>query len=302
MRRCRSDRGRAPSPALRPCPCAACAARPGRARSPNGESVLTLQTRDDVRNLAIIAHVDHGKTTLVDAMLWQSGIFRANEHVNERVMDSIDLEREKGITIMAKNTAVHYLGTRINIVDTPGHADFGGEVESTLAMVDGVMLLVDASEGPLPQTRFVLKKALEANLPPIVCINKIDRPDARVGAVLDEIYDLFIDLDAREDQLDFPVVYTNARAGIATRDLQQPAENLKPLFDLIVQALPGPAGDIQAPTQFQANNLDYNDYVGRLAVGRIKNGTLAVGNYTLCRMDGTQQPVKVTQVYGWEGL
>src|SRR5206468_1665883 len=240
--------------------------------------------------------------TLVDGLLHQSGIFRANERVAERVMDSLDLERERGITILAKNTTVHYGNVKINIVDTPGHADFGGEVERTLAMVDGVMLLVDASEGPLPQTRFVLKKALEANLPPIVCINKIDRPDARVGAVLDEIYDLFIDLDASEDQLDFPVVYTNARAGIATRDLKQPSENLKPLFDLIVQALPGPAGDIQGPTQFQANNLDYNDYVGRLAVGRIKNGTLAVGNYTLCRMDGTQQPVKVTQVYGWEGL
>ena len=262
----------------------------------------TTTRRDDIRNIAIIAHVDHGKTTLVDGLLHQSGIFRANERVAERVMDSLDLERERGITILAKNTTVHYGNVKINIVDTPGHADFGGEVERTLAMVDGVMLLVDASEGPLPQTRFVLKKALEANLPPIVCINKIDRPDARVGAVLDEIYDLFIDLDAREDQLDFPVVYTNARAGIATRDLQQPAENLKPLFDLIVQALPGPAGDIQGPTQFQANNLDYNDYVGRLAVGRIKNGTLAVGNYTLCRMDGTQQPVKVTQVYGWEGL
>ncbi len=262
----------------------------------------TTTRRDDIRNIAIIAHVDHGKTTLVDGLLHQSGIFRANEKVAERVMDSLDLERERGITILAKNTTVHYGNVKINIVDTPGHADFGGEVERTLAMVDGVMLLVDASEGPLPQTRFVLKKALEANLPPIVCINKIDRPDARVGAVLDEIYDLFIDLDAREDQLDFPVVYTNARAGIATRDLKQPSENLKPLFDLIVQALPGPAGDIQGPTQFQANNLDYNDYVGRLAVGRIKNGTLAVGNYTLCRMDGTQQPVKVTQVYGWEGL
>ena len=262
----------------------------------------TPTRRDDIRNIAIIAHVDHGKTTLVDGLLHQSGIFRANERVAERVMDSLDLERERGITILAKNTTVHYGNVKINIVDTPGHADFGGEVERTLAMVDGVMLLVDASEGPLPQTRFVLKKALEANLPPIVCINKIDRPDARVGAVLDEIYDLFIDLDASEDQLDFPVVYTNARAGIATRDLKQPSENLKPLFDLIVQALPGPAGDIQGPTQFQANNLDYNDYVGRLAVGRIKNGTLAVGNYTLCRMDGTQQPVKVTQVYGWEGL
>ncbi|HYY24896.1 MAG TPA: translational GTPase TypA [Candidatus Udaeobacter sp.] len=258
--------------------------------------------RHDVRNIAIIAHVDHGKTTLVDALLHQSGIFRANEQVAERVMDSLDLERERGITILAKNTTITYGNIKINIVDTPGHADFGGEVERTLAMVDGVMLLVDASEGPLPQTRFVLKKALEAKLPPIVCINKIDRLDARVAAVLDEIYDLFIDLDASEDQLDFPVVYTNARAGIATRDLKQPSGNLKPLFDLIVEALPGPVGDAQAPAQFQANNLDYNDYVGRLAVGRVKNGRLATGTYTLCRVDGTQQAVKVTRVYGWQGL
>jgi GTP-binding protein len=258
--------------------------------------------RDDIRNIAIIAHVDHGKTTLVDAMLRQSGIFRANEQVVDRVMDSLDLERERGITIMAKNTTIYYHDIKINIVDTPGHSDFGGEVERTLAMVDGVMLLVDASEGPLPQTRFVLKKALEAKLPPIVCINKIDRPDARVAAVLDEIYDLFIDLDAAEDQLDFPVVYSNARAGTATRDLKQPAENLQALFDLIIETLPGPIVDPGAPTQFQANNLDYNDYVGRLAVGRIKNGTLAPGTYTLCRVDGTQQPVKVTQVYGWRGL
>jgi GTP-binding protein len=269
-------------------------------------NMMMLQTehsrRDAIRNIAIIAHVDHGKTTLVDGMLRQSGIFRANEQVADRVMDSMDLERERGITIMAKNTTVHYRGVKINIVDTPGHADFGGEVERTLAMVDGVMLLVDASEGPLPQTRFVLKKALEAKLPPIVCINKIDRPDARVAAVLDEIYDLFIDLDATEDQLDFPVVYTNARAGTATRDLQQPGQDLKPLFDLIVRTLPGPAFDPSAPTQFQANNLDYNDYVGRLAIGRLKNGKLAVGNYTLCRADGTQRAVKITQVLGWQGL
>src|SRR5512145_618966 len=191
--------------------------------------------RQDIRNIAIIAHVDHGKTTLVDGLLHQSGIFRANEHVAERVMDSMDLERERGITIMAKNTSIRYQNVKINIVDTPGHADFGGEVERTLAMVDGVMLLVDASEGPLPQTRFVLKKALEARLTPIVCINKIDRPDARVAAVLDEIYDLFIDLDANEEQLDFPIVYTNARAGTATRDLKTPGEDLQPLFDLIVE-------------------------------------------------------------------
>ena len=261
-----------------------------------------LTRRDDLRNIAIIAHVDHGKTTLVDALLHQSGIFRANEHVAERVMDSMDLERERGITIMAKNTSIHYGNVKINIVDTPGHADFGGEVERTLAMVDGVMLLVDASEGPLPQTRFVLKKALEANLPPIICINKIDRPDARVAEVLDEIYDLFIDLDATEDQLDFPVVYTNARAGTATRDLKQAGENLKPMFELIVQALPGPIVDPRAVTQFQANNLDYSDYVGRLAVGRVKNGTLAPGQYTLCRVDGKQENIKITQVYGWQGL
>ncbi|MGE5217881.1 MAG: translational GTPase TypA [Chloroflexota bacterium] len=262
----------------------------------------TPSRRPDIRNIAIIAHVDHGKTTLVDAMLRQSGIFRANEQVADRVMDSMDLERERGITIMAKNTTIRYGEVKINIVDTPGHADFGGEVERTLAMVDGVMLLVDASEGPLPQTRFVLKKALEAKLPPIVCINKIDRPDARVAAVLDEIYDLFIDLDASEDQLDFPIVYTNARAGTATRDLKVPGEDLKPLFDLIVETLPGPAFDPSATTQFQANNLDYNDYVGRLAIGRLKNGDLSVGNYTLCRVDGTQHAVKITQVFGWQGL
>src|SRR5690242_7118050 len=202
-------------------------------------TVLARQRRHALRNIAIIAHVDHGKTTMVDAMLHQSGIFRANEHVVERVMDSFALERERGITILAKNTAVGYRGVKINIVDTPGHADFGGEVERTLAMVDGVMLLVDASEGPLPQTRFVLKKALEAGLPPIVCINKIDRSDARPAEVLDEIYDLFIDLDATEDQLDFPIVYSNARAGVAMRDLKRPAENLQALFELIVEALPG---------------------------------------------------------------
>jgi GTP-binding protein len=259
--------------------------------------------RDDIRNIAIIAHVDHGKTTLVDAMLHQSGIFRANEQVMERVMDSFALERERGITILAKNTAVTYGGVKINIVDTPGHADFGGEVERTLAMVDGVMLLVDASEGPLPQTRFVLRKALEAELPPIVCINKIDRADARVGAVVDEIYELFIDLGASDEQIDFPVVYTNARAGTATRDLSQPGTDLRPLFDLIVAALPGPLGDPNAPAQFQANNLDYNDYVGRLAIGRVRSGSLEAGGlYMLCRDDGAQQPVKITQIYSWHGL
>ncbi len=261
------------------------------------------QTRDDIRNIAIIAHVDHGKTTLVDAMLHQSGIFRSNEHVAERVMDSNALERERGITILAKNTAIEYGGVKINIVDTPGHADFGGEVERALAMVDGVMLLVDASEGPLPQTRFVLKKALEAGLPPIVCINKIDRPDARIAAVLDEVYDLFIDLDATEEQLDFPVVYTNARAGIAKRALTDASENVRPLFELILSALPGPQVDAEGPPQFQCNNLDYDNYVGRLAIGRIKNGSLkSAGNYAWMRADGATSIVKITQIYSWHGL
>ncbi|MCH7570557.1 MAG: GTP-binding protein, partial [Deltaproteobacteria bacterium] len=259
--------------------------------------------RQDIRNIAIIAHVDHGKTTLMDAILHQSGIFRANEQVMERVMDSFELERERGITILAKNTAINYAGVKINIVDTPGHSDFGGEVERTLAMVDGVLLLIDASEGPLPQTRFVLKKALELELPPIICINKIDRSDARIREVLDEIYGLFIDLDASEAQLDFPVVYTNARAGTATCDLRKTSDNLGPLFDLIVQKLPGPRADPNAPTQFQVNNLDYNDYIGRLGIGRVSNGTLMTGGlYTLCRADGSQVPSKVTQLFGWHGL
>ena len=262
-----------------------------------------LSRRQDIRNIAIIAHVDHGKTTLVDGMLHQTGIFRPNEQVMERVMDSFELERERGITILAKNTCVEYAGVKINIVDTPGHADFGGEVERTLAMVDGVLLLVDASEGPLPQTRFVLKKALELELPPVVCINKIDRADARIREVLDEIYGLFIDLDATEDQLDFPVVYTNARAGTATRDLKENSDNLVPLFDLILQSLPGPLVDLDAPVQFQVNNLDYNDYIGRLGIGRVSNGTLKAGGlYTLCRGDGSQLPIKVTQLFGWHGL
>ncbi len=259
--------------------------------------------REDIRNVAIIAHVDHGKTTLVDAMLHQSGIFRAGAHVIERVMDSFDLERERGITILAKNTAVDYGGVKINIVDTPGHADFGGEVERTLGMVDGVMLLVDASEGPLPQTRFVLRKALEAGLPPIVCVNKIDRADARPQEVLDEVYGLFIDLDATEEQLDFPVVYTNARVGTATTDLGQPGENLRPLFELIVGALPGPVVDPDAPTQFQVYNLDYNDYVGRLAIGRLRHGSLAANTwYALCHAGGEPKPIKTTQLFVWRGL
>jgi len=267
------------------------------------ESPLTQHTRDDVRNLAIIAHVDHGKTTLVDAMLWQSGIFRENEHVADRVMDSIDLEREKGITIMAKNTAIYYKGVHINIVDTPGHADFGGEVERTLKMVDGVLLLVDASEGPLPQTRFVLRKALEASLTPIVVINKIDRPDARINEVLDEVYDLFIDLEAHEDQLDFPVLYCNARAGRCRKTPDGPDEMLVPLFDEIVRTVPAPVYDPAMPLQMQFNTLDYDDYVGRLAIGRIFNGRVKKAQEAaLCRRDGTVDAVKVSLLYGYEGL
>jgi GTP-binding protein len=261
------------------------------------------ETRKDIRNLAIIAHVDHGKTTLVDAMLWQSGIFRANEYVVERVMDSIDLEREKGITIMAKNTAVTYRGTRINIVDTPGHADFGGEVERTLKMVDGVMLLVDASEGPLPQTRFVLRKALEAGLPPIVVINKIDRPDARIHEVLDEVYDLFIDLDAAEEQLGFPVFYCNARKGLCRTSPDGPDEPLIPLFEAILQTIPPPVYDPSCPLQLLVTSLDYDDYVGRLLIGRIVNGKIRKSqDVSLCRLDGAQVAAKVTGLYGYQGL
>ena len=259
--------------------------------------------REDIRNVAIIAHVDHGKTTLIDALLKQSGTFRDNEQVAERVMDSFALERERGITILAKNAALLYRGVKINFVDTPGHADFGGEVERSLAMVDGVMLLVDASEGPLPQTRFVLKKALESGLSSIVCINKIDRRDARVSAVLDAIYDLFIDLDASDEQLAFPVVYTNARAGIAKRDLDEEGHNLQPLFDLIISALPGPAYALAGPVQFHVNNLDYNEYIGRIAIGRIIQGELqSTAAYTLCRDDGSRVPCKVAQLYSWQGL
>jgi GTP-binding protein len=261
------------------------------------------QRNDAIRNVAIIAHVDHGKTTLVDAMLWQSGIFRENQAVAERVMDSIDLEREKGITIMAKNTAVTYRGTRINIVDTPGHADFGGEVERTLKMVDGVMLLVDASEGPLPQTRFVLRKALEAGLPPIVVINKIDRSDARPAAVLDEIYDLFIDLDAEEAQLDFPVLYCNARRGTCRASADGPDESLEPLFEAILRTVPAPVFDPRSPLQLLVTNLDYDDYVGRLAIGRVFNGDVVRGGeVALCRRDGTVAPGRVAAIFGYEGL
>src|SRR6059058_3234394 len=255
------------------------------------------------RNVAIIAHVDHGKTTLVDAVLRQSGTFRANERVAERAMDSNELERERGITILAKNTAVHYNDILINIVDTPGHADFGGEVERTLSMVDGVLLLVDASEGPLPQTRFVLRKALEAGLPPIVVINKIDRPDARAGEVLNEIYDLFIDLDANEDQLDFPVLYTNARVGTATRDPAGAGDDLRPLFDAVVEHVPPPRGNPDAPLQLLVANLDSSDYVGRIAVGRIFNGRVKVGDpVAVCKLDAAVQETKVTKLYAFDGL
>ena len=257
----------------------------------------------NTRNIAIIAHVDHGKTTLVDAMLRQSGIFRANEEVAERVLDSNELERERGITILAKTTGVRYNGTKINIVDTPGHSDFGGEVERALKIVDGVMLLVDASEGPLPQTRYVLMKALEAKLPPVVVINKIDRPDARIQEVLNEIYDLFIDLDATEDQLDFPVVYTNAKAGIAKLDPIGNGDNLQPLFDTIVDHIPPPSGDSSATLQLLVANLDYSDYLGRLAIGRVFNGTLRHGDEVgIVKLDGTLQKTRITKLYSFEGL
>jgi GTP-binding protein len=257
----------------------------------------------EIRNIAIIAHVDHGKTTLVDAMLRQSGTFRANENVMERVMDSNELERERGITILAKNTAVFYHGTKINIVDTPGHSDFGGEVERALKMVDGVMLLVDASEGPLPQTRYVLGKALEAKLPPIVVINKIDRSDARPQEVLNEIYDLFIDLDAAEEQLEFPVLYTNAKAGTASRDVKGGGEDLQPLFDAIVNTIPAPQGDTAGPLQILVANLDYSDYLGRLAIARVFNGAMHTGeDVAIAKLDGTLQKTRITKLFSFTGL
>ncbi len=256
-----------------------------------------------IRNIAIIAHVDHGKTTLVDAMLWQSGVFRENEAVVDRVMDSNDLEREKGITILAKNTAVRFGDYKINIVDTPGHADFGGEVERTLKMVDGVMLLVDASEGPLPQTRFVLKKALELGLPPIVVVNKIDRKDARVQEVLNEIYDLFIDLDATEEQLEFPVLYTIARDGICRLEPEGEDHKLEPLFNQIIKTIPAPRYDPAMPLQMLVLNLDYSDYVGRLAIGRIMNGTVQPRqDVGLARHDGTIVRTRVSILYAFDGL
>jgi GTP-binding protein len=257
----------------------------------------------NIRNIAIIAHVDHGKTTLVDAMLKQSGIFRANEEVVERVMDSNDLERERGITILAKNTALFFQNTKINIVDTPGHSDFGGEVERALRMVDGVVLLVDASEGPLPQTRYVLQKALAAKLPPVIVLNKIDRADARPSEVLDEIYDLFIDLDATEDQLDFPVVYTNAREGVAHQKLGDASRDLLPLFETIVKHIPAPAGDPEGVLQVQVMNLDYSDFLGRIAIGRVFNGTLRRGEEVgISKLDGSLQSTRITKLYTFRGL
>jgi len=263
-----------------------------------------VERRDSIRNIAIVAHVDHGKTTLVDAMLWQSGAFRANQDVGERVMDSNDLEREKGITILAKNTAIRYGDTKINIIDTPGHADFGGEVERGLTMVDAVVLLVDSSEGPLPQTRFVLRKALEAQLPVILVINKVDRPDARIAEVLDETYALFLDLDATEEQIDFPIVYTNARAGHASNDgPDQLHENLEPLFDTILKHVPAPEHDPEHPLQALVTNLDASPYMGRLALCRIHHGTMRKGETVAwCRADGTIENVKLTELYITEEL
>jgi len=256
-----------------------------------------------IRNIAIIAHVDHGKTTLVDAMLRQSGTFRSNEALVERVMDSNELERERGITILAKNTAILYHDVKINIVDTPGHSDFGGEVERALKMVDGVMLLVDASEGPLPQTRYVLGKALEAQLPPILVINKIDRSDARPQEVLNEVYDLFIDLDAKEEQLDFPVLYTNAKSGTASADIKGGGENLQPLFDAIINTIPAPQGDPAGPLQILVANLDYSDYLGRLAIARVFNGTMRTGEeVAIARLDGSFLKTKITKLFSFSGL
>ena len=267
-----------------------------------------LVARADLRNVAIIAHVDHGKTTLVDAMLWQSGAFRSNENVAERVMDSMDLEREKGITILAKNTAVRYTDdagteTKINILDTPGHADFGGEVERALTMVDGVLLLVDSSEGPLPQTRFVLRKALELQLPVVLVINKIDRPDARVSEVVDEVYELFMDLDATDDQIDFPIVYTDARRGTASLHPEVPGADLRPMFDTLLATVPAPRHDPEHPLQAWVTNLDSSPYVGRIALCRVMHGTIKRGQtVSWCRTDGTVSAAKINELYVTESL
>jgi GTP-binding protein len=262
-----------------------------------------MAQRQDIRNLAIVAHVDHGKTTLVDALLWQSGAFRAGQEVADRVMDSMDLEREKGITILAKNTAVRYGGVKLNIVDTPGHADFGGEVERGLTMVDGVLLLVDASEGPLPQTRFVLRKALEGRLPVILVVNKVDRPDARIDEVVDEVYELFLDLDADESQIEFPIVYTNAKAGWASLDPSVEGTDLKPLVELLIRHIPAPGYDPAHPFQAHVTNLDASPYVGRLAICRVRHGTIRRGETVAwCRADGKIERVKVSELYVTEAL
>src|SRR5271169_3348366 len=276
--------------------------------TPRQSSAAQLATRDDLRNVAIVAHVDHGKTTLVDAMLWQSGAFGAHANVADRVLDSGDLEREKGITILAKNTAVHHGGLTINIVDTPGHADFGGEVERGLSMVDGVLLLVDASEGPLPQTRFVLRKTLEAGLPVILVVNKVDRPDARIAEVVDACYELFIDLDASEDQIEFPIVYASARAGRAC--LTRPADgempdspDLEPLFTVLKATVPAPAYEVGAPLQAHVTNLDASSYLGRIALCRIRNGTISRGQQAAwCRRDGSIERVKISELYLTDAL
>src|SRR3954471_3228364 len=262
-----------------------------------------MPSRDDLRNIAIIAHVDHGKTTLVDAMLRQSGVFAAHQAVSERVMDSMDQERERGITILAKNAAVRYGDTKINLVDTPGHADFGGEVERGLTMVDGVLLLVDASEGPLPQTRFVLRKALESRLPVILVVNKVDRPDARIAEVVDEVYELFLDLDADEDQIEFPIVYTNARAGQASLEAGVEGADLAPLLDLMLQRIPAPEHDPDHPLQAHVTNLDASPYVGRLALCRVRHGTIRNGApIAWCRADGSVQAATVSELYVTEAL
>lgn len=264
---------------------------------------MTIQIQDNIRNIAIIAHVDHGKTTLVDGLLRQAGIFRENEQVVERVMDSNDLERERGITILSKNTAVYYGNTKINIVDTPGHADFGGEVERVLRMVDGALLLVDAFEGPMAQTKFVLRKALEVGLRIAVVINKIDRSDARPAEVLNEIFDLFVELDAADWQLDFPVIYTDSRQGVATLDPDQPGIDLQPLFELVVKEIPPPIADSESLLQLQINTLDYDDYLGRIGIGRIRNGFLASGqSVALCKQDGRVEVQKIGKLWTYDGL